>query len=197
MIPSGAGARRGDRDAPARARGAHRSLSELDTEWARRVAAAAQRARAEGRGDVAEYQALRAANDLARGIGCDWLLETAAAHAAAANRAGANITIMQEDGHRFRVGHSTMVGRKLTLRAGVRELSVEAGWPRAPQDGIVRGGGLACARLTHFGDSGRDATLLLVQTNDGPPRWLLVAEAGARTPLAEEDLHRHVARLCQ
>ena len=161
------------------------------------MAAAAQRARAEGRGDVAEYLALRAANDLARGIGCDWLLETAAAQAGAANRAGANITITQEDGHRFRVGHSTMVGRKLTLRAGVRELLVEAGWPRAPQDGIVRGGGLACARLTHFGDSGRDATLLLVQTNDGAPRWLLLAEAGARAPLAEEDLRRHVARLCQ
>ena len=172
-------------------------MSELDAEWARRVAAAEQRARAEGRGDVAEYLALRAANDLTRGVGCDWLLETVRTLAGEANRAGASISVTQEDGHRFHIGHSTMVGRKLVLRAGVRELIVEAGWPRAPQDGIVRGGGLACARLTHFGDRGRNTDLLLVQRNDGPPQWVALAETGPRTPLQEEDLRGHVARLWQ
>lgn len=160
------------------------------------MAAATERARAEGRGDVAEYLALRTANDLTRGVGCEWLLDTMRALAGAANRAGAGIVITQEDANRFHVGHSTMVGRKLVLRAGVRELVCEAGWPRTPQDGIVRGGGLACARLTHFGDRGRNADLLLVPNNDGPPQWVaLAAETGARTPLHEDDLRRHVARL--
>ena len=173
-------------------------MSELDAEWAQRLAAAETAARARGRGDVAEYLALRATNDLARGVGCDWLLETTAALAGEANRAGASITSTQEDAHRFRVGHSTMVGRKLTLRAGVRELTVEVGWPRAPQDGIVRGGGLACARLTHFGDRGRNADLLLVAHAGGAPHWVVVnAESSARTPLDEETLRRHVARLWQ
>ena len=172
-------------------------MSELDAEWARRVAAAEQRARAQGRGDVAEYLALRAANDLARGVGCDWLLETTAALAGEANRAGAAVTVTREDAHRFRVGHSTMVGRKLTLRAGVRELVVEAGWPRAPQDGIVRGGGLACARLTHFGDRGCDAALLLVAGAGDAPQWVVVGETGARVPLNEEQLRQHVMRLHQ
>ena len=162
------------------------------------MAAAEAAARARGRSDVADYLALRATNDLARGIGCDWLLETASALAGEANRAGAAIALMQEDAHRFRVGHSTMVGRKLTLRAGVREFVVEAGWPRAPQDGIVRGSGLACARLTHFGDRGRNAELLLVAGTTGVPHWVVVAaDTGARTPLDEETLRRHVARLWQ
>ncbi|HEX8069252.1 MAG TPA: hypothetical protein VF546_04820 [Pyrinomonadaceae bacterium] len=171
-------------------------MSELDAEWAQRVAAARERARAEGRGDVAEYLALRAANDLARGVGCDWLLATFQEHAGAANRAGARISMTAEDGHRFRVGASTMAGRKLTLRAGVREVSVEAGWPRAPQDGIVRGGGLAAARVAHFGDRARNATLLLVAGGPGAPQWHAVdEETGARTPFTEEHVRRHVAQL--
>ena len=171
-------------------------MSELDAEWARRLAAAEAAARARGREDLAEYLALRATNDLARATGCDWLLATASALAGAANRAGASIVVTQTDAHRFRVGHSTMVGRKLALRAGVRELTVEAGWPRAPQDGIVRGGGLACARLTHFGDRGRNAELLLIASAEGAPRWVaLNTDTGARTPFDEESLRQHVARL--
>ncbi len=170
-------------------------MSELDAEWARRVAVAEQTARAQGRGDVADYLALRAANDLARGVGCEWLLATFNNLADEANRAGAAITITQEDAHRFHIGHSTMVGRKLSLRAGVRELVIEAGWPRAPQDGIVRGGGLACARVTHFGDRARNASLLLVQTPTGTPQWLIVAETGAHLPFHEEHTRQHIARL--
>jgi len=124
------------------------------------------------------------------------LFETFQAHAGAANRAGAGITVAQEDAHRFRVGHATMVGRKLIMRAGVRELVVEAGWPRTPQDGIVRGGGLACAQVTHFGDRARNAALLLVQsTTNAAPQWLIIEEPSARTPLHEEHVRHHVARL--
>jgi hypothetical protein len=173
-----------------------RGLSELDAEWMRRVASATERARAQGRGDVADYLTLRATNDLTRGIGCDWLFETFQAHAGAANRAGAGITLAHEDAHRFSVGHATMVGRKLIMRAGVRELVVEAGWPRTPQDGIVRGGGLACAQVTHFGDRARNASLLLVQsTTNAAPQWLVIEETRARTPLHEEHVRHHVARL--
>src|SRR2546423_9472934 len=89
----------------------HAILSELDAEWARRLAAAEAAARTHGRDDVAEYLALRATNDLARATGCDWLLATASALAGEANRAGASIVFTQTDAHRFRAGHSTMVVR--------------------------------------------------------------------------------------
>ena len=170
-------------------------MSELEAEWARRLAEAERRARVSGRDDVADYLALRALNDMARATAIEWLLAAFTAQAGEANRAGASIGIEQTDAHRFRVGNSTMVGRRLTLRAGVRALTVEAGWPRTPSDGIVRGGGLASARVAHFGDVRAGDELLLVQNSDGAPRWLILGDTGARTPLEEERVRTHVAKL--
>jgi hypothetical protein len=175
-------------------------LSELEAEWARRLAEAEARARNVGRGDVADYLALRALNDVARNVGIEWLLAAFTAHAGEANRtAGAGLTLAQADAHRFRVGNSTMVGRRLTLTAGVRVLTVEAGWPRTPRDGIVRGGGLASARISHFGKR-RDDELLLVQNTaadpDAPPCWFILHADGARrTPFEEARISHHLAKL--
>jgi hypothetical protein len=175
-------------------------LSELDAEWARRVGEAEARARADGRGDVADYLLLRASNDEARSVGCAWLVETFQMIAGEANRAGASLTIADADAHRFRVGNSTMVGRQLTLSAGVRSVTVEAGWPRSPRDGVVRGGGLARARVSHFGDRAAGEELLLVRAGNGAPRWLSLAgeDASAQDPRAdftEARARAHVAKL--
>ena len=64
-----------------------------------------------------------------------------------------------------------MVGRLLTLSSGVRQLHIEAGWPRVPRDGVVRGGGLARANIRHFGIKDANESLLLV-TSKGVPRWV-------------------------
>ena len=174
-------------------------MSELETEWARRLAEAEQRARASGRSDVADYLVLRALNDEARNLGIEWLLAAFIAHAGEANRAGAGIGLAQTDAHRFRVGTSTMVGKRLTLSAGVRVLTIEAGWPRTPSDGIVRGGGLAAARVSHFGQRRDDDELLLVQTtNDAAPGWLVLDPTGARrraAPLEDARVRLHVSKL--
>jgi hypothetical protein len=170
-------------------------LSELEAEWARRLAEAEQSARASGRGDVADYLALRALNDMARNTGIEWLLATFTAHAGEANRAGAGIRLADTDAHSFRVGASTMVGRRLTLALGVRVLTVEAGWPRTPRDGIVRGGGLAAARITHFGNPPANDELLLMQKTGDAPRWMVLDAAGVRPTLEEARIGRHVAQL--
>ncbi|HEV2799699.1 MAG TPA: hypothetical protein VGW12_04335 [Pyrinomonadaceae bacterium] len=171
-------------------------MSELEAEWARRLAEARERARASGRSDVADYLALRALNDMARNTGVEWLLATFAAHAGEANRACASLVIANTDAHRFRVGNSTMVGRRLSLTSGVRVLNVEAGWPRTPGDGIVRGGGLAAGRISHFGDRRSGNELLLVQaSNDAAPRWLVLEESGARPALEEARVRWHVEKL--
>ena len=175
-------------------------LSELDAEWARRLEEAEQRARLSGRGDVADYLVLRASNDAARSVGCAWLVETFQTIAGEANRRGSSLTISVDDAHRFRVGQSTMVGRRLTLRAGVRSVTVEAGWPRSPRDGIVRGNGLARARVSHFGDRAAGEELLLVRSADGTPRWLTLADdeahaANSRQSFCESRARAHVARL--
>lgn len=167
-------------------------LNELEAEWTRRLAEAEQRARTSGRSDVADYLALRALNDVARNVGIEWLLAAFNAQAGAANRTAAGVALTHADAHRFRVGNSTMVGRRLTLKVGVRSLTVEAGWPRTPQDGIVRGGGLAMARISHFGKRREDDELILVQAGgDAAPRWLILDADGARRATFEIERARH------
>jgi len=162
------------------------------------VAEAERRAKVVGRGDVAEYLSLRASNDLARRAGVEWLMTTFTMFVGEANRVGAGVSIKHADTHRFRAGNSTMVGTLITFHRGVRSLSIEAGWPRTPRDGIVRGGGLACANVRHFGRRSADEELLLVRAdNADAPQWVVIEREGARSSLTEERIRRHVKLLVQ
>jgi hypothetical protein len=86
-----------------------------------------------------------------------------------------------------------MVGHLVTLVNGVRTLSVEAGWPRVPRDGIVRGGGLACANIRHVGIRAASEELLLAKTSSGAPGWKSTTKN--RHHLHESDIRRHIAIL--
>ncbi|HEX8709140.1 MAG TPA: hypothetical protein VF723_12915 [Pyrinomonadaceae bacterium] len=169
-------------------------MSELDEEWAQVLAEAERRARAAGRGDLVDYLALRASNDQARQTGIEWLFATFTALAARANRAGAAIQAVKKDGHRFAFGSATMVGTLWTLSLGVRQLMIEAGWPRAPGDGFIPGSGLAAARIRHFGLKSANEELLLVRSAAGIPQWLVLEQSGARAELTEERAIRHLKR---
>jgi len=168
-------------------------MSELDEAWAAALSEAEQKARVAGRGDVAEYLSLRNSNDLLRTAGIQWLIESFATAAGEANRAGAGIRIARTEGHRFRTGTSTMVGQLVTLSNGVRTLFVEAGWPRVPRDGIVRGGGLASANIRHLGIRAASEELLLAKTSSGAPGWKSITNN--RRHLHESDIQRHIAIL--
>jgi len=165
-------------------------VSELDEAWALALAEAEARARVAGRTDLAEYLALRNSNDLLRKTGIDWLFQIFTELAGQANRVGSMIQIETVDGHRFRVGTSTMVGRLLTLRSGVRTLMIEAGWPRTPRDGFIRGGGLACASVRHLGITRASRQLLLVKTHTGVPEWKVVEES--KSHLDEAAVRAHL-----
>lgn len=169
-------------------------MSELDEAWELALAEAQRRARVAGRGDVAEYLALRASNDLARSTGIDWLLSTFTVIAGEANRTGSGIQLTRADAHRFAVGDAIMVGTLLTLRSGVRQLLIEAGWPRVPRDGFVRGGGLACGRIRHFGLRGADDELLLVRRGSDAPHWDVLEKTGERSRLDEPRMRRHLKK---
>ena len=171
------------------------TVSELDEAWAQALAAAAQRAYAAGRGDVAEYLRLRTSNDLLRQTSIEWLLATFTALAGQANREGASLQLVAEDGHRFRVGHSTMVGRLLKLSFGVRSISIEAGWPRAPHDGFIRGGGLAWARISHRGKSLMNQELLLEKSAQDSPRWVVRQPEVRPRRFLEADVKHHLTKL--
>ena len=78
---------------------------------------------------------------------------------------------------------------------GVRTLFVEAGWPRTPRDGVVRGGGLACANIRHLGLAAANEELLLAKTNRGAPSWSGITKQSVRFVLHESDIRRHLAIL--
>jgi hypothetical protein len=170
-------------------------VSELDEAWAFALAEAESRARLAGSRDLAAYLALRNSNDLLRRTGIGWLITTFETLAGQANRRGASIQISKEDNHRFRAGNSTMVGRLLTLRFGVRQLSVEAGWPRTPRDGFVQGGGLASANIRHLGLKNASEALTLVQSQQGAPLWVAGEKGERQTEIHETNLQRHIATL--
>ena len=170
-------------------------MSELEEAWALALAEAESRARALGRADIGEYIALRSTNDLKRKIGAEWLVHAFTNAAAKANRAGASIQISNTDGHRFKVGHSTMMGRRLTLESGVRALSIEVGWPRTPRDGFIRGGGLACANIVHLGMKSAGERFQLRLDRKGHPHWQSQPEHGHRREIHEADIKHHVAVL--
>lgn len=168
-------------------------MSELDEAWAAALSEAEHRARLAGRKDVAEYLSLRNSNDLIRKAGVDWLVNGFTTLAGDANRSGSSIQIAKQEGHRFPLGSSTMVGHLLTLSNGVRTLYIEAGWPRVPRDGFVRGGGLACAMIRHLGIRTAGEELLLTKTSNGAPMWKSLAPK--RSSLHESDIRRHLAIL--
>ena len=84
-----------------------------------------------------------------------------------------------------------MVGNLITFTNGVRTLFVEAGWPRVPRDGFVRGGGLACANIRHLGLKTANEELLLTKSHNGTPVW----KSLQHTSLHESHMRRHIAIL--
>jgi hypothetical protein len=170
-------------------------LSELEEHWANALAEAERRARTLGRKDLADYVALRSANDLVRRTAVEWLMSTFKTLATEVNGTHANLVIEHQDNHRFRIGHATMVGQLLTVRRGIPLIQVEAGWPRTPPDGFVRGGGLARAHIKHLGKPNANEELLLTQSSAKAPQWKILKKRGEERVLTEAHLRDHLSEL--
>lgn len=165
-------------------------MNELDEVWTRIINEARAKAEASGRGDVAEYLALKASNDAIRAASVKWLFDAALEIASQANREKASIAIENENPHSFAFGNANLVGSLARFRQGVRCLTVEAGWTRTPADGFMRGGALACARISHFGMSKANAEILLIG-GENSPNWFAADKDGKRHLFDSKNLHRH------
>lgn len=171
-------------------------MQELDDIWAQMLAEAAEKARIGGRGDVAEYLDLKASNDMVRRISVEWLFDTLIGEAAAANRSNIAVTIERSEPHSFAYRGANVVGSAVSFRYGVRCLTVEAGWTRTPADGFMRGGGLAFARLRHFGLPKAGADLVLTRSNEVPV-WRLLVEDAMTDEFESDRLAGHIKLLTE
>jgi len=165
-------------------------MNELDEVWARKLSEARLKAQTSGSVDVAEYLALKATNDLIRQTSVEWLFGSTLEIASDAIRRGTNITIENEHPHRFAFENATLAGSLVRFRQGVRCVSLEAGWTRTPNDGFMRGGALAAARIVHFGISKHNAQLLLLRTGDAP-NWFTALDENRRVLFNAIELQRH------
>ena len=171
-------------------------MAEDRESYERLLEEALERARREGASEVLEYIVLRASNDRLRKAGIEWLDRELSGIVAELNRAGGGLALERAEEHRFKVGSATMTGVRLAVRGvGFRALTVEAGWPRSPRDGIVRGG-LACAQLRRFGSPASEE-LVLVCERQGAPRWMARDQMGRLHPFTVERLRAHVEALLE
>lgn len=166
-------------------------MDELDELWAQMMQQAIARAQNAGQRDIAEYLSLKAGNDALRAAGCRWLFDSFIELSDEVNRQGIRLEVENFNPHRFTAGHATMVGSLLKFHYGLRNLSIEAGWTRTPQDGFMRGGGLARARISHFGISKANAELLLARSAGNVPQWQNILENGNRLPVFSNHLREH------
>jgi hypothetical protein len=166
------------------------TMNELNEVWEQLIAEAAKNPHAVAGEGFAEFLAVKTANDRIRETSVRWLLDTMRRAAEHANLKGVGITIEAAEPHRFSIDKMHLGGSLLRFRQGIRCLTVEAGWTRAPGDGFMRGNALAVARITHFGIARANAELHLLKYEDRP-QWFTVTNIGLRVSFEIQDLVKH------
>ncbi len=165
-------------------------MHELDEIWENLLNEAIAGAKSSGRSDVADYLRLKASNDVVRAASVRWLFDAAQEIAAENNRQNAGISFENESPYRFAFGNAHPVGALARFRQGVRCLTIEAGWTRTPNDGFMRGGALACARISHFGMAKQNTELILLRA-DNAPIWAAIDRHENRRPFDSGNLQNH------
>ncbi|MBX3295970.1 MAG: hypothetical protein KF762_09685 [Acidobacteria bacterium] len=169
-------------------------MNDLDIEWENRIAAALAAARNAGREEIADYLRLRRANDMIRREGIDWLTGSFIRLATSRDAEAIGIGVERLDGHTFSLGRTNLTGVLVEIKHGVRCIKVEAGWTRAPGDGIMRGGALAMGRITHFGFPKSNAELALIRGEDSI-FWTMAEEGTGTSKLDADAINRHFGLL--
>lgn len=168
-------------------------MRRLDEIWFEMLSEARQRAIAAGKADLADYLGLRLRNDRLRKAATEWLADVFIQVAAAA-QVPVNIEVEREEPHQFVHLGTTLTGLMLRAQIGVRLLTVEAGWPRMPGDGIVRGGALAAGRILHRGKPRLNVDLRLMLNGDHVG-WVAEGNDGAMAEVDEEYFRHHLSAL--
>lgn len=141
-------------------------------------------------GRLADYLAVKAANDEIREKSVGQLLAAFELLADHANRNKAAVKVERRDEHRFEINGSRVSGSIVSFRHGVRCLTIEAGWTRTPGDGFMRGNAMALARISHFGIPSAGMELRLVKFDD-VFRWFRTDARGVSVSIELDDLIGH------
>ena len=143
---------------------------------------------------VAEYLALKAANDQLRERGKQWLFDTLTQFCAEANRTlvtqpdqpSIQTGIQQWE---FKVENATMAGERFGARYRYRTLTVEVGWPRLPEHGFLTDNALARARISFSQNTMLQpqviAELVFKRAGSDEPKWFTVTNGQLKEQIVE------------
>ncbi|MEZ5307460.1 MAG: hypothetical protein R2684_09975 [Pyrinomonadaceae bacterium] len=165
-------------------------MSNNEVEFERDISSAIEHAKSVGRFDLSDYLSLRSSNDAIRESARKWLFDSVLEIVFAFNNHGASIKIDQKAKHRIRYSGGWLSGELLELRQGLRCLTIEAGWTQSLEDGFMRGGALAFARLNHFGHSKQNEELVLL-TFEGNHQWFSIEDEKHRRSFEFVSLKPH------
>jgi len=165
-------------------------MNELYEVWTQDIDKAIEHAKAVGRYEIADYLTLKASNDAIRRESVKWLFDSVLEIVFAFNRHGAKIKIEQKEKHRFKFDRRSLTGSILRLQQGVRCLSIEVGWTQTPDDGIMRGGALAHAQISHFGFKKSDEELVLLKYEE-TPQWFSIDGEQHRISFNVKSFRKH------
>lgn len=165
-------------------------MESLDAPYEDDIQIAIERAKLNGRYDLANYLSLRASNDVLRQEAVKWLFDTILEIVFAFNRHGARIKIEHIRDHKVKYRSSLLSGEKLELQQGLRCLTAEAGWTQRIDDAVMRGGSLAFSRLSHFGYKKETEEIELLKF-EGKPQWFGVRGEKLRESFNVSSLKRH------
>ncbi|MGH9831487.1 MAG: hypothetical protein ACRD9Y_00645 [Blastocatellia bacterium] len=152
------------------------------------------------KGSIAEYLALKEANDQLRESGRQWLWNAIDAVCAeiSLELSAKNDQPLQmgRQEWQFKVENSTMVGERFGARFREKTLVVEAGWPREPQHGFVPDRGLARARIglsqNVMLEARTVAELIFKRRGDGDPTWHFIANKKLGERVTESRLREYL-----
>lgn len=130
---------------------------------------------------IADYLALREANERLREAGREWIWSVLSGFAEAVNlttgEAGTGFATAVELGRQqwqFPVEQSTMVGERFGIRHNSRTLLFEIGWPQLPEHGFIPDNGLARGRVTFSQNvmlDPRPIAEIILRRTQATPTW--------------------------
>lgn len=161
---------------------------------------------------VAEYLALKAANDQLRERSKQWLWDSLSQVCAEINQkllsqgnrqsetaglAGvASILSGVQPDWQFKVENAVMVGERFGARFRYRTLTVEVGWPRLPEHGFITEGGLARGRVGLSQNTMIEpqtiADLVLKKVGNSDPAWFTLKNKQVAEQITQNRLREYL-----
>lgn len=119
-----------------------------------------------------DYLTVRGVNNEMRGNATEWLFKSFEYTALRLTSDGFALSPDCAELSSFSFSGATLSGPSIAFPFGVRKLTCEVGSIKAPGDGIIKGGGIAIARISHFGMPEKEQFLRLV-IGEETARWVV------------------------